>query len=204
MRALEVYAVFTPERAQEVQAKATLEPRMFGCNFLPLKESPKAAMEAALQSSAVPLNAVQENSEWILLRISLSADRVLAAFEEEVITNYSKRYGTYRWYGSLSLESDAQAIEWHRLELAPLGLEQWSQVLSKRYREGRSHCCAECGSGDRKLWTATRMEGGKDYCSKCWHNFFTKAQDEAQQPWDQVLQEWERDWCGDGCSTKRK
>ena len=172
--ALEAYLAFDEHDAWKVHIATKLEPTMFGQPFqyVPLKDSLESACETMMRSTKCSPLIATEESEWLFLKITFSAEQVCEAFKEGRVTNaYAKSPHTWRWYGDITLGE--VAFTWFQLSIAPIGLQAWAdKVLRSWYRFGTSGSCAGCGAEGVPTWVCRPEPGCKDYCAPCWHGFF--------------------------------
>merc|ERR1712039_143549 len=76
------------------------------------------------------------------------------------------------------LVGDVVAFNWQHLQVAPLGIVQWSEKrVQARYRVYYTGSCGGCGSAagpDYPVWAAPEgsQHRGMTYCPSCWNGFF--------------------------------
>jgi hypothetical protein len=101
---MKAYIALSEEVARDVEVAGCLTHSMLGshCNWLPMKESPKLAVDRAVQATAFNGIIAEESVTMYILEVTLSESQALDLFQREKLVRIKKTEG-WQWNGDLPL-----------------------------------------------------------------------------------------------------
>eukprot|EP00440_Ansanella_granifera_P035039 gb/GFBE01038004.1/.p1 GENE.gb/GFBE01038004.1/~~gb/GFBE01038004.1/.p1 ORF type:complete len:192 (+),score=61.88 gb/GFBE01038004.1/:1-576(+) len=146
--------------------------------FVALKETQEHALNTAMEHNAAKGLIANSDTEWFVLKVTFSADEVVALFQAGTLIRDIPR-GGWRHYGELDLKSFQH--EWAQVKIGPIGMQAWADmILSKRYQV---KICGEC-SGCKTAgvtWVGGKAWNTEEYCVNCWHSYFASKYAEPEE-----------------------
>ena len=151
MPSLEGYVAFQAERASKVEEEGALKRNMFGAPFqcVPFADTITDSITKALSGKVTCPQAANNATEWWVLKVMMSPEQVLTAFQEGLLGKINGDTPGWRYYGDMPL--NAFSIEWLRISVGPVGVEKWADtVLSRSYehRTGLYAVLHACGAAN--------------------------------------------------------
>lgn len=170
---LVAYVAFNEPDAKLVEAGGELGIKHFApCRWMVIRSSIEWAVESALKSKTnQAVRAAQELTHWIVLQVTMPAEKVAALFLAGALSRSPDNQG-FRLRSTVHFSE--VSIQWLSCSLPPLGLETWAAKFLFR-NEAKSSAevpCAGCQTVSESLWSSSSDFGKKPYCAKCWNVYF--------------------------------
>lgn len=178
---MKAYIALTTPVATRANSELKLTSTMVNgsLRWLPLKETPEAAVMSAQEGVAASGLCAFEAITYHVLELNFLGDELLKFYESETIRKNSAAGGWY-WHGPLFFQQFRPV--WSQRRKDPMGLTSWAEmVLSKRYWPTSHNVCEVCGDAREEGIVTTWVSLERSWCAKCWHGYFRRQHTEDQQ-----------------------
>ncbi len=178
MPSLEGYVAFILESILKVKEEGVLKPKMFGAPFkyVPFVDTITNSITKALITCP---QAANNATDWYILKVMMSPEQVLTAFQEGLLGKIIGDTPGWRYYGDMPL--NAFSIELLHISIGPVGVEMWADnVLSCGHEHRTKGVCTGC-SASCSTWLASVRYDHKEYCASCWHKYVMKKKEGLAQ-----------------------